>query len=154
MRDSDSPRGTARGRSARALNPWAGQGSLVAVQPYPYPTTCAQVAPWEALAARLGDPAHLAALHWDATGGRFADWGNHTEGVRLDWIAWQTPAGALVRRELVRVEDGPPPAPGFVPHFGCAPAASELEPAQLWVDASCICRMFKCARPLCECLHL
>lgn len=79
-----------------------------------------QVAPYSALAAQLADAEHLAALHWDARGQAYADWGNHTEGVRLKWVAWQTPEGAIVRRELVRVEDGPPPAPGYVPHFGCA----------------------------------
>ena len=77
-----------------------------------------QVAPYRALAAQLADAEHLAALHWDARSQAFADWGNHTEGTRLEWVAWQTPEGAIVRRELVRVEDGPPPAPGYVPHFG------------------------------------
>ena len=83
-----------------------------------------QVAPYDALAAQLADAEHLAALHWDARSQSFADWGNHTEGVRLEWVAWQTPQGAIVRRELVRVEDGPPPTPGFVPHFGCAGAGA------------------------------
>ena len=82
--------------------------------------SCMQVAPYSALAAQLADAERLAALHWDARSETFADWGNHTEGVRLEWVAWQTPQGAIVRRALVRVEDGPPPAPGFVPHFGCA----------------------------------
>ncbi|KAK9838545.1 hypothetical protein WJX81_006602 [Elliptochloris bilobata] len=78
----------------------------------------AEVAPLEALAAQLADARHLQALHWDAGARSFADWGNHTEGVRLEWVAWRTPQGAIVRHELVRVEDGPLPAPGFVPHFG------------------------------------
>jgi hypothetical protein len=45
------------------------------------------VGPYRAAATRLADPAHLEALHWDSARGVFADWGLHTEDVRLEKVA-------------------------------------------------------------------
>ena len=72
-------------------------------------------------AARLGSFARLLDLHWDAAAQQFRDWGNHTQDVALQWQVNRLPNGRIVSRELVRVVQGEPPEPQFVPHFGCAP---------------------------------
>eukprot|EP00884_Botryococcus_braunii_P015855 jgi/Botrbrau1/2953/Bobra.0026s0024.1 len=69
-------------------------------------------------AERLGNPGHLAALHWDSEAKQYRDWGNHTEDVSLGWMEWQNAQGQVVHRELVRRLTGEPPKPQFVPHFG------------------------------------
>ena len=72
-------------------------------------------------AAGLGSFARLLDLHWDAAAQQFRDWGNHTQDVALQWQVNRLPDGRIVSRELVRVVQGNPPEPQFVPHFGCAP---------------------------------
>ena len=79
-------------------------------------------------AARLGSFARLLDLHWDAAAQQFRDWGNHTQDVALQWQVNRLPNGRIVSRELVRVVQGEPPEPQFVPHFGCAP----LQPVVCW----------------------
>lgn len=77
-----------------------------------------QVKQYREMADRLGSPAHLATLHWDAGARQYRDWGNHTEDVTLGWLQWQDEQGQLVHQELVRHLTGNPPKPQFVPHFG------------------------------------
>ena len=77
-----------------------------------------KVQPHADLAARLGSVPRLLELHWDDAAGQLRDWGNHTQDVLLRWAGQQLPDGRVVRRELIRVVDGEPPRPQFVPHFG------------------------------------
>ena len=104
----------------------------------------AAVVRFEAAAARLGAPTHLAALHWDAASSSFADWGMHTDDLALRWHGVRDEGGQVVNRVLLRAPtvggapagdvpaDGAgsttaaeaassspaPPSPSFVRHFG------------------------------------
>jgi mannosyl-oligosaccharide glucosidase len=74
----------------------------------------AEVAAFNATAARLEDFEELMALHWDEEAHQFRDWGNHTEDVELR-AAGGRPG---VDPERALIEGGEPPRPRFVPHFG------------------------------------
>ena len=75
--------------------------------------------PYADKAAALADPAELVRLHWDPTSRRFLDWGNHSEGVSLQWVLKRLPDGRPYSQELQRaVDPGQPPQLQFVPHFG------------------------------------
>jgi mannosyl-oligosaccharide glucosidase len=108
----------------------------------------AKVAAFNTTAARLGDPAHLADLHWDRESATFADFGLHTDDLALRWHILRDPRTKQpVERVLLRAptrggpragdipaegedastrppppadrdDDPTPPAPGFVRHFG------------------------------------
>ncbi|CAI7809969.1 unnamed protein product [Closterium sp. NIES-54] len=72
---------------------------------------------YEATARQLMDFAHLNELHWDGRRQRYADYGNHTDKVRLEAVEVVDPVTYSVRREQRRVVKGTPTL-RFVPHFG------------------------------------
>ncbi|KAK9836881.1 hypothetical protein WJX74_010329 [Apatococcus lobatus] len=78
-----------------------------------------EVQPFAEKAATLSDPAELVRLHWDPASRRFLDWGNHTQGVSLQWMLQRLPDGRPYGLELQRVVDQhKPPQLQYVPHFG------------------------------------
>lgn len=76
-------------------------------------------------AVRLEDFDTLKELHWDAARRYFADFGNHTEAVRLAHVRVQQHPEMPEVAELRRVAEAEP-QPGFVPHFGRAPDPSSF----------------------------
>ncbi|CAI5536063.1 unnamed protein product, partial [Closterium sp. Naga37s-1] len=72
---------------------------------------------YEATAQQLTDFARLNELHWDGRRQRYADYGNHTDKVRLEVVEEVDPVTYSVRREQRRVVKGSPTL-RFVPHFG------------------------------------
>ncbi|KAH7297342.1 hypothetical protein KP509_26G066000 [Ceratopteris richardii] len=72
---------------------------------------------YDSMVKELTDVDLLNKLHYDAGSGRYYDFGNHTEKVKLAWRVWQDPMSGHIRRELVRSVDGRP-RPRLVPHFG------------------------------------
>eukprot|EP00250_Pteridium_aquilinum_P016497 c23131_g1_i1 orf=429-2942(-) len=72
---------------------------------------------YERTAKQLTDIDLLNKLHYDSGTGRYYDYGNHTEKVKLTWKVWQDPKNGYVRQDLVRVVQGRP-RPRLVPHFG------------------------------------
>ncbi len=84
-----------------------------------HPMCGAQVRPYQEKAALLSDPQELERLHWDPSSRRFLDWGNHTEGVSLQWVVQRLPDGRPYSQDLQRVIDPHrPPKLRYVPHFG------------------------------------
>ena len=85
------------------------------------------VSRFEAAVRALGDPAHLAALHWDAGSGTFADWGSHTDDLALRWHVVRDPdTGKPVSRVLLRAPTAGGPPEGDIPADG---AGSSARPA-------------------------
>lgn len=72
---------------------------------------------YETTAKQLSDLDLLNKLHYDPGTGRYYDYGNHTEKVKLDWKVWQDPKSGYMRQDMVRVAQGRP-RPRLVPHFG------------------------------------
>ncbi|KAK9809318.1 hypothetical protein WJX73_004307 [Symbiochloris irregularis] len=73
---------------------------------------------YAAMAEMLQSPSHLESLHLDTSTGYFADWGNHTEDVRLLPVPVRGPTGEVIGREIIRKVTGQAPQPRFVPHVG------------------------------------
>ncbi|KAI5063243.1 hypothetical protein GOP47_0021790 [Adiantum capillus-veneris] len=69
------------------------------------------------MAEQLANMDLLNKLHYDTVSGRYYDFGNHTEKVKLAWKVWQDPKTGYVRQELVRSVQRHPYL-RLVPHFG------------------------------------
>ncbi|GJP65120.1 hypothetical protein CLOP_g22023 [Closterium sp. NIES-67] len=72
---------------------------------------------YEATARHLADFTNLNELHWDGKRQRYADYGNHTEKVRLEAVDTVDPVTHSMHREHRRAVRGSPTL-RFVPHFG------------------------------------
>ncbi|MCO5560649.1 hypothetical protein L7F22_014266 [Adiantum nelumboides] len=86
---------------------------------------------YKRMAQELTDMDLLNKLHYDTGSGRYYDFGNHTEKVKLAWKVWQDPKTGYVRQDLVRSVQGRPSL-RLVPHFGYVslfPFIMELIPA-------------------------
>ncbi|MCO5574989.1 hypothetical protein L7F22_028786 [Adiantum nelumboides] len=86
---------------------------------------------YKRMAQELTDMDLLNKLHYDTRSGRYYDFGNHTEKVKLAWKVWQDPKTGYVRQDLVRSVQGRPSL-RLVPHFGYVslfPFIMELIPA-------------------------
>lgn len=72
---------------------------------------------YERTAQQLSDIDLLNKFHYDSGTGRYYDYGNHTEKVKLEWKISQDPRTGYMHKYLVRVSWGKPRL-RFVPHFG------------------------------------
>jgi mannosyl-oligosaccharide glucosidase len=78
----------------------------------------AEVARYAALAAALGDPAHVRSLHWDDGAAGFFDYGLHTDGVELAWRYIFDADGIPVDRTLERSVTASPSLRHVSSHVG------------------------------------
>ncbi|KAK3285625.1 hypothetical protein CYMTET_6780 [Cymbomonas tetramitiformis] len=76
-------------------------------------------APYAATAARLEDDDELRELHFDSAAGVFADFGNHSEAVKLEWV-WPTgrPQPGHQPALLRRTPKNQAPKLQYVPQIG------------------------------------